>query len=131
MRLCDCGRDVPAAATTPAHVLDRYYLVAAAIAACAMGLQNATITKISGSVVRTTHLTGVITDLGLEGTQLLLWLLDGGWAHLHSKSEKTIPISQRHPSLLRVALLASIMDRSCLGQLWADWHFHDSMVYRC
>jgi len=31
-----------------------------------MGLQNAVITKISGSVVRTTHLTGVITDLGIE-----------------------------------------------------------------
>jgi uncharacterized membrane protein YoaK (UPF0700 family) len=31
-----------------------------------MGLQNATITRISGGVVRTTHVTGVITDLGLE-----------------------------------------------------------------
>ncbi|HEY8747165.1 MAG TPA: YoaK family protein [Tepidisphaeraceae bacterium] len=105
----------PAAATTPAHVLDRYYLVAAAIAACAMGLQNATITKISGSVVRTTHLTGVITDLGLEGTQLVLWLLDGGWTQLHSRSDKTTPISQRHPSLIRVALLASILGSFLFG----------------
>jgi uncharacterized membrane protein YoaK (UPF0700 family) len=38
-----------------------------------MGLQNAVITKISGSVVRTTHLTGVITDLGIEMGKLVYW----------------------------------------------------------
>lgn len=38
-----------------------------------MGLQNAVITKVSGSVVRTTHLTGVITDLGIELGRLLYW----------------------------------------------------------
>ena len=38
-----------------------------------MGLQNAVITKISGSVVRTTHLTGVITDLGIELGRLFYW----------------------------------------------------------
>lgn len=38
-----------------------------------MGLQNAVITKISGAVVRTTHLTGVITDLGIELGRLLYW----------------------------------------------------------
>lgn len=31
-----------------------------------MGLQNATITKISGAVIRTTHATGMVTDLGIE-----------------------------------------------------------------
>lgn len=31
-----------------------------------MGLQNAVITKLSGAVIRTTHLTGIVTDLGLE-----------------------------------------------------------------
>lgn len=32
----------------------------------AMGLQNSTVTKISNAVVRTTHLTGLFTDLGIE-----------------------------------------------------------------
>lgn len=31
-----------------------------------MGLQNATITKISGARIRTTHATGMITDIGIE-----------------------------------------------------------------
>ncbi len=34
--------------------------------AFAMGLQNALVTRVSGAVVRTTHITGVLTDLGLE-----------------------------------------------------------------
>jgi uncharacterized membrane protein YoaK (UPF0700 family) len=31
-----------------------------------MGLQNATITKLSGARIRTTHLTGMVTDIGIE-----------------------------------------------------------------
>jgi uncharacterized membrane protein YoaK (UPF0700 family) len=31
-----------------------------------MGLQNATITKISGAEIRTTHMTGIVTDIGIE-----------------------------------------------------------------
>lgn len=42
------------------------FLLATGFACFAMGLQNATITRISGGVVRTTHVTGVLTDLGLE-----------------------------------------------------------------
>lgn len=42
-----------------------------------MGLQNALVTKISRAVVRTTHLTGVTTDLGIELVRLVLWFRDG------------------------------------------------------
>lgn len=37
----------------------------------AMGLQNSFVTKISDAVVRTTHLTGLFTDLGIELSYLL------------------------------------------------------------
>lgn len=37
----------------------------------AMGMQNALVSMVSGSVVRTTHLTGTFTDLGIELGQLL------------------------------------------------------------
>ncbi|MCE3262499.1 MAG: hypothetical protein K0R43_1578 [Pseudoduganella sp.] len=36
-----------------------------------MGLQNAIITKVSGAVIRTTHVTGLLTDLGIELGKLL------------------------------------------------------------
>ena len=35
-----------------------------------MGMQNATVTKISGASVRTTHMTGIMTDLGIELSRL-------------------------------------------------------------
>lgn len=38
-----------------------------------MGMQNALVTKISRSVVRTTHLTGLFTDLGIELSQLFFY----------------------------------------------------------
>lgn len=39
----------------------------------AMGLQNSLVTKVSQSVVRTTHLTGLFTDLGIELSQLFFY----------------------------------------------------------
>lgn len=37
----------------------------------AMGLQNSLVTRISDAMVRTTHLTGLFTDLGIECSQLI------------------------------------------------------------
>ncbi len=34
-----------------------------------MGIQNGLVTRLSGAVVRTTHLTGVVTDLGIEAAR--------------------------------------------------------------
>jgi uncharacterized membrane protein YoaK (UPF0700 family) len=39
----------------------------------AMGLQNSLVTRISNAVVRTTHLTGLFTDLGIELSQLFFY----------------------------------------------------------
>ena len=43
------------------------------VLAFTMGLQNALVSKISLSQIRTTHMTGVITDLGIELGKLLYW----------------------------------------------------------
>lgn len=39
----------------------------------AMGMQNSLVTTISNATVRTTHLTGLFTDLGIELSQLLFY----------------------------------------------------------
>ena len=39
----------------------------------AMGIQNSLVTNISKSIVRTTHLTGLFTDLGIELSQLFFY----------------------------------------------------------
>jgi uncharacterized membrane protein YoaK (UPF0700 family) len=38
-----------------------------------MGLQNAVVTKISQAEIRTTHVTGLVTDLGIELGRLVYW----------------------------------------------------------
>lgn len=38
-----------------------------------MGLQNAIITKVSKSEIRTTHVTGLVTDIGIELGKLFYW----------------------------------------------------------
>jgi uncharacterized membrane protein YoaK (UPF0700 family)/anti-anti-sigma regulatory factor len=99
----------------------------AGLAALAMGIQNATITKISGAVIRTTHLTGVTTDLGLEGVAYLLWLGDRLRGRRWERAGRVLRVSQRHPNLLRVALLASVLGSFLLGAIigcfsFLQWH---------
>lgn len=85
------------------------------IATLAMGLQNATITKISGSVVRTTHVTGVITDLGIESVQYLLWLKDTLASKGHGRVRRALQITRRQPAAQRLFLLASIWGSFLFG----------------
>jgi uncharacterized membrane protein YoaK (UPF0700 family) len=53
---------------------DRAPVRAEALLLCgAMGMQNSLVTRLSGAVVRTTHLTGVVTDLGIEAARWFRW----------------------------------------------------------
>jgi uncharacterized membrane protein YoaK (UPF0700 family) len=45
-----------------------------------MGLQNAIVTKISLAEIRTTHVTGLVTDIGIELGKLFYWNGDGSAA---------------------------------------------------
>ena len=85
------------------------------VAAMSMGLQNATITQIAGAVVRTTHVTGVLTDLGLESVQFLFWFHDRTRGRFHDRLGRAFRLSRRHPSLQRLLLLASIWSSFVAG----------------
>ncbi|HTN22227.1 MAG TPA: YoaK family protein [Pelobium sp.] len=54
----------------------------------AMGLQNAYVTKISNATVRTTHLTGLFTDLGIDLSHLFFQKL----AHQRKKLKSAIKL---------------------------------------
>ncbi|MDI4631819.1 DUF1275 domain-containing protein [Pelomonas sp. V22] len=54
------------------HQIERVSLTALLLC-FVMGLQNALITKISNAEIRTTHVTGLLTDLGLELGKLAYW----------------------------------------------------------
>lgn len=56
-----------------------------------MGLQNAIITKISKSEIRTTHVTGLVTDMGIELGKLFYWNIHKdrpGIPHVRANREK-------------------------------------------
>ena len=82
------------ARVTPDTLTSQYLLCG--LATAAMGLQNATITRISGSVVRTTHLTGIVTDLGVEGVQFVLWYWDHFRSNKKSRLSRALRLTRRH-----------------------------------
>lgn len=69
-----------------------------------MGLQNATVTKMSSSTIRTTHMTGVVTDLGIELGKLLYWNRTG-----------TAPESQVRANHARLRLFAGLLAMFLVG----------------
>ena len=53
---------------------DTFFVPATVMLLCfIMGLQNAMITKLSGAEIRTTHMTGIVTDIGIELGKLVYW----------------------------------------------------------
>ncbi len=69
-----------------------------------MGLQNATVTKMSSSQIRTTHMTGVVTDLGIEMGKALYWNRTG-----------TAPESQVRANQARLRLFAGLVGMFLVG----------------
>lgn len=63
-----------------------------------MGLQNAVVTKMSSAQIRTTHMTGVVTDLGIEMGKALYWNRSG-----------TPPETQVRANHARLRLYASLL----------------------
>ena len=63
-----------------------FYLPATVMLLCyIMGLQNAMITKVSKSEIRTTHVTGMVTDIGIELGKLFYWNAAG-------QSDERVPV---------------------------------------
>ena len=99
----------------------------AGVASVAMGLQNATITRISSGVVRTTHVTGVLTDLGLEISHAVAVFWAGvrrgaGPERAASKLVTGVSFARdvwrspgAHPTSWRIVLLATILVSFALG----------------
>ncbi|MBP2313992.1 YoaK family protein [Azospirillum soli] len=70
-----------------------------------MGLQNAIITKISNSEIRTTHMTGIVTDIGIELGKLC-------YINSQKESARYKPVRPNWP---RLFLLLSLLTSFFLG----------------
>lgn len=75
-----------------------------------MGLQNATVTKVSGARMRTTHMTGIITDIGIELGKLAYW-------NRHGDAPGIAVRADRSKLRLLVGLLSAFFLGGVLGAL--------------
>lgn len=76
-----------------------------------MGLQNALITKISRAEIRTTHLTGLTTDLGIEIGKLLYW-------NRSQASGRRVPVAANWKKLrIHATLIAAFLVGGIAGAL--------------
>jgi len=75
-----------------------------------MGLQNAIITKISRARIRTTHVTGMVTDLGIELGKLFYWNRTGDEDH-------SPVVADRQKLKLLGSLLSSFVVGGVVGAL--------------
>jgi uncharacterized membrane protein YoaK (UPF0700 family) len=66
-----------------------------------MGLQNAMVTKISQAEIRTTHITGMVTDIGIELGKLVYWNAR------HPSPDEPRVLANR-PKLKRLSVLVSL-----------------------
>ncbi len=83
--------------------------------AAAMGMQNSMVTRLSGAVVRTTHLTGVVTDIGIELARWFHWWRTS-WSS-HSRVRLSVSKSAERPSVPKLLLLVTIAAAFTLGAL--------------
>lgn len=56
-----------------ANINGIFFSVTVMLLSFIMGLQNALITKLSNAEIRTTHITGIVTDIGIELGKLIYW----------------------------------------------------------
>lgn len=102
-----------------------------ALLCAAMGLQNALVSRLSGAVVRTTHLTGVVTDLGIESARWFRF-----WRQSLSAVTRVPLVFGRNPaerpafekSLLLGTIAASFLAGASSGAYSAVHWGHGSML---
>lgn len=74
-----------------------------------MGLQNAMITKLSKAEIRTTHITGMVTDIGIELGKLFYWNL------ARANSAKPTVLADRRKLRVLVTLVALFFAGGVVG----------------
>lgn len=80
------------------HVAGLFVPLTVMLLSFIMGLQNALITKLSHAEIRTTHITGLVTDIGIELGKMAYW----------NSSDPALPPVRANPVRLRVLLQLAV-----------------------
>jgi uncharacterized membrane protein YoaK (UPF0700 family) len=92
------------------------FLFAASLA-MSMGLQNALVARLSGAVVRTTHVTGVSTDLGIELVRVIRWYLEISKDKSLGERARHLAEVRKDAQLYRVRLYFTILSSFLTGAI--------------
>ena len=93
-----------------------FYLPATVMLLCyIMGLQNAMITKVSKSEIRTTHVTGMVTDIGIELGKLFYWNAAG-------QSDERVPVRADRAKLRVLSCMVSLFFVGGVAGAYAFFH---------
>jgi uncharacterized membrane protein YoaK (UPF0700 family) len=76
-----------------------------------MGLQNAIMTKISKAEIRTTHMTGIVTDIGIELGRLLYWNRD------HSSMPQKRVVADREKLKIHLIIFSLFLIGGIIGAI--------------
>jgi uncharacterized membrane protein YoaK (UPF0700 family) len=80
------------------HVAGLFVPLTVMLLSFIMGLQNALITKLSHAEIRTTHITGLVTDIGIELGKMAYW----------NSPDPSLPPVRANPTRLRVLLKLAV-----------------------
>jgi uncharacterized membrane protein YoaK (UPF0700 family) len=90
-----------------------------AILCMVCGMQNGTITTISRSVIRTTHLTGITTDLGIGIMRVLYW----------GKTKNVLEANEGAINWIRIGLIIFFIIGSSIGaHLYQNYQYSGFIV---
>ena len=96
------------------HVLEKkveFTLPVTVILLCfIMGVHNAVTSIISGAAVRTTHMTGTVTDIGIELSRL-------AYVNIHNKHGRQRIVANRQKLTLYLLILASFLAGGVVGAI--------------
>lgn len=97
----------------------RFYLLVA-LPALAMGVQNASLRRVGNLTVRTTYISGMLTNFAEQSVQYLFWLRDHAPEH-RGQLASLMRRSVEQPSFLHLCLQVGIWFAFVVGALFGVW----------
>lgn len=93
------------------------YILVVALAPLAMGVQSASLQRVGRTGVRTTYISGMLTDFAEEGVKTLFWVRDRSAGHGARRLAACLRLAGRQESTIRMLLHGSIWVAFVVGAI--------------
>lgn len=121
--VADGNRYATVAGGLPQLPTHAFYLLVA-LACVAMGLQNATLTRVGALSVRTTHVTGTLAKFAESWSRFMFWFYDKTRGAQSGRFREALRLSFQHEDFRDAALTAALWMGFLVGALFGVWLLH-------